>query len=101
MATAQQARPSTKQHDPDKSNAQSAILLAAAVLVVAVFAILFGLQTLVWLNSKHWASINPWIGDTPQPLATVASASGDLPPLPGKKSAKVAKPAQLKAYDYE
>jgi hypothetical protein len=62
---------------------------------------MFGLQTLVWLNSKHWASVDSWLADTPQPLSALSAPTADLPPLPGGKSAKAAKPAQLKAYDYE
>jgi hypothetical protein len=95
-----QTSPPTKL-EPDKSNAQSAILLAAIVLVVAILAVLFGLQTLIWLNGRHWASVNPWLADTPQPLAVAAESLGDLPPLPSDKRAKKATPVQLKAYDYE
>lgn len=85
--------------DPEKSGAQSAILLAAGVLVVAVFGILFGLQTLVWFNAKRWTSQDPWLADTPQPLATTP-APPDVAPPPGKNG-KTPKPPQLKAYDYE
>jgi hypothetical protein len=89
--------------ESEKSGAQSAILLAATVLIVAVLAVLFGLQTLVWVNSRHRTSLDPWLADTPQPLPPVSATQGDLPPLPGDKGgkAKPVKPAQLKAYDYE
>jgi hypothetical protein len=87
--------------ESEKSGAQSAILLAVAVLVVAVFGVLFGLQTLVWFNTKRWISQNPWLGDTPQALATTASAPPDVAALATGKNGKKAKPPQLKAYDYE
>jgi hypothetical protein len=87
--------------ETDKSDARSAILLAAAVLVVAILAVMFGLQTLVWMNSKHWGSVDSWLADAPQPLPAPSAVPVDLPPLPGGKNAKAAKPAQLKAYDYE
>jgi len=89
--------------ESEKSDAQSAILLAAAVLIVAVLAVSFGVQTLVWVNSRQWTSVNPWLADVPQPLPPISASQGDLPPLPGDKGAKAkpAKPAQLKAYDYE
>ena len=91
--------------DSEKSGAQSAIILAVIVLAVAVLSVLFGLQTLVWLNAKHWASIDPWLAETPRPLpaAEPAAPSGPAPPAVDQKAkpAKPAKPAQLKAYDYE
>ena len=79
------------------------MLLAGAVLVVAAFSILFGLQTLVWLNTKHWASQNPWLLDTPKALPPPSGPPPVPEPLPTDKSGKgkVAKPAQLRAYDYE
>ena len=52
--------------EDEKSSAQSAILLAAAVLLVAVFSVMFGLQTLVWFNTKRWTLQNPWLAETPQ-----------------------------------
>ena len=88
-------------NDTEKSGAQSAILLAAAVLLVAVFSIMFGLQTLVWFNAKRWTSQDPWLADTPQPLPPSAAATPDLAPLATGKDGKKAKPPQLKAYDYE
>jgi hypothetical protein len=90
--------------DNEKSGAQSAITLSVIVIAVAILSLVFGLQTLVWLNTKHWASVDPWLTDTPQPLpASDSSVAAGLPPPPGKKdkSAKPAMPPQLKAYDYE
>jgi hypothetical protein len=100
MATAPEV-PRPVKVETDKSSAQSAILLAVAVLVVAILAVMFGLQTLVWTNSKHWASVDPWLADAPQPLPAAPAITPNLPPLSGNKNAKPAKPPQLKAYDYE
>ncbi|HWF39440.1 MAG TPA: hypothetical protein VG322_13025 [Candidatus Acidoferrales bacterium] len=89
-----------KKRDNEESAAQSAIVLAGVVIVVAVLAVLFGLQTLVWINAKHWASLDSWLNDTPQPLSSSANA---LPPTPAPldKKGKAIKPVQLRAYDYE
>jgi hypothetical protein len=88
--------------DSEKSGAQSAIILAVIVLAVAVLSVLFGLQTLVWLNAKHWASIDPWLAETPQPLPASESAAAARPAAPAvDQKGKPTKPAQLKAYDYE
>ena len=91
--------------DSEKSGAQSAIILAVTVLAVAVLSVMFGLQTLVWLNAKHWASIDSWLAETPQPLPAAQPAA---PPEPAAaavdrkgKASKPAKPARLRAYDYE
>ena len=70
------------------------------MIVVAVVAVLFGLQTLVWINANHWASVDPWLNDTPQPLPSSANALPP-PPAPLDKKGKPIKPTQLRAYDYE
>jgi hypothetical protein len=100
MASTPKVRTRVAGDDSEKSGAQSAILLAAGVLVVAVFGILFGLQTLVWFNAKRWTSQDPWLADTPQPLSP-ASAPPDAAPPATAKNGKTPKPPQLKAYDYE
>jgi hypothetical protein len=92
-----------KKRDSEESAAQSAIVLAGVVIVVAIVAVLFGLQTLVWINAKHWASLDPWLNDTPQPLASSASVLPP-PPVPVDKKGKPVKPSgppQLRAYDYK
>jgi hypothetical protein len=101
MASAPKTSPQAIANDPEKSNAQSAILLAAVVLIVAVLSVMFGLQTLVWFNAKQWTSQDPWLADTPQPLPPATSAPPAVTPPASGKNAKSAKPAQLKAYDYE
>lgn len=87
----------------ETSGPESAIALAAVVVVVAIIAVMFGLQTLVWINAKHWASVNPWLNDTPQPVSASASASSTPPasPVALDKKGKPVKPAQVRAYDYE
>ena len=86
----------------ESSAARTAILLAAGVLVVAAFTVAFGLQTLVWLNAKHWASVNPWLREVPKPLAAPEAPPSALPaPATSAASSKQAKPNQVKVYDYE
>lgn len=99
------AEASTTQVTTEKTEsnaARTAILLAAGVLVVAAFSVAFGLQTLVWLNAKHWASVNPWLREVPKPLAAPeAPASAPSTPATSAASSKQAKPNQVKVYDYE
>jgi hypothetical protein len=83
--------------DNEKSGARSAIILAAVVMMVAVLSVEFGLQTLVWLDAKSWASLNLWLKDVPQSLGQPS----DLAPLPSAKPSSRAKPTQLVAYNYE
>jgi len=68
-------------------------MLLILVFVVAGFTVKYGLQTLTWIEGKLWSSDNPWIANVPQPLS---QALAPLPPLPG-----AAKPALVKAYNYE
>jgi hypothetical protein len=69
-----------------KSSSLFAILLAIGVIVVAIFCVTYGLQTLAWIESRQWSNVNPWLRAIPQPLPTVQ------PPAKGE---------QVKAYDYE
>jgi hypothetical protein len=79
--------------DQDKSSARPAIILLILVFVVAGFTVKYGLQTLTWIEGKLWASDSPWLQNVPQSLAQPLAP---LPPLPG-----AAKPALVKAYNYE
>jgi hypothetical protein len=97
MAEASTARVTIER--AESNAARTAILLAVAVLAVAVFSVAFGLQTLVWLNARHWASVNPWLREVPKPLAAPATPI-PTPPVPAR-STKQTKPNQVKAYDYE
>lgn len=91
----------------ESSAARTAILLAAGVLAVAAFSVAFGLQTLVWINAKHWASVNPWLREVPKPLnAPEAPAPAPPPAAPAPAATKsspkqAAKPDQVKVYNYE
>jgi hypothetical protein len=76
--------------DQEKSSARPAIILLLVVFLVAGFSVKYGLQTLTWIEAKLWSSDNPWLANAPQPLAQL------LAPLPAP-----AKPAQVKAYNYE
>ncbi|HVB58788.1 MAG TPA: hypothetical protein VNE63_20480 [Candidatus Acidoferrales bacterium] len=84
----------------EKSGARPAIVLAAVALVVAIFLVEFGLQTLVGISSKRWAAVDPWLGEVPQ--AFPSTQPGDLASQvangsPRKKTAL----DKIKAYDYE
>lgn len=79
--------------DQDKSSARPAIILLILVFVVAGFTVKYGLQTLTWIEGKLWSSDSPWLANVPQPLSQPLAP---LPPLPG-----AAKPALVKAYNYE
>jgi hypothetical protein len=79
--------------DQDKSSARPAIILLILVFLVAGFTVKYGLQTLTWIEGKLWNSDSPWLANVPQPLA---QSLAPLPPLPG-----AAKPALVKAYNYE
>jgi hypothetical protein len=80
--------------DSEKHAARNAILLLLAVFLVAGYAIAFGPQTLVWLNTKRWASTNPWLRDVPQPLPAPTVQ-------PASPAAAAAKNMQVKAFNYE
>ncbi|MGC2421641.1 MAG: hypothetical protein WA405_08340 [Candidatus Acidiferrales bacterium] len=81
----------------ESSGAWSAVILAAVVVLLAAFIVEFGLQTLVWVDAKHWASVNPWLRTVPQQLATVPPPAG---PVPAPSTAPP-KTTHLKAYNYE
>lgn len=92
------------QDQEEKNGARSAVILAALVVVIAVYVGAFGLQTLVWIETHHWASENSWLADVPEalPAASDSADSGHLAPLPSSGSSKKpAKPEMLKAYIYE
>jgi hypothetical protein len=94
-----------KKRNSEESAAQSAIVLAAAVIVVAVLAVLFGLQTLISINTKRLAAVDPWLNDVPQPLQESGSPAAAPAPVAvsakGGRAAKPAGPPELRGYDYE
>jgi len=71
-------------------SARAAIVWAVVVVLVAAYAMEFGLQTLLWTESHEWASVNSSLSEVPQPLP----ASAALPPGNSKGTL-------LKSYDYE
>jgi hypothetical protein len=75
--------------EAEKSSATPAIVLALLAIVIAIFMVKFGLQTMTWVEGKMWAAQSPWLNFVPQPLPApaVAAAPGSGP--------------QLKAYDFE
>jgi hypothetical protein len=75
-----------KEETGEKQGARSAIILALLVVVVSIYCVAYGLQTLVWVEARQWVSVNPWLGEVPQPLPTTA------PSMKGTVA---------KAYDYE
>jgi len=74
----------------EKSGALTAIILAVLVVLVSAFCVAYGLQTLVWVEAKQWASVNPWLREVPQPL-----------PSSTPSATPAAKGTQVRAYDYE
>jgi len=87
MATPQSLEATVQMNDQaEKRGASFAIILALAVIVVAIFCVAYGLQTLAWLEARQWANANPWLRSVPQPLP-----SAQLP----------TKGEQIKSYDYE
>jgi hypothetical protein len=87
MAALEYLEATTQMNDEaEKDGARSAIILAILVVLVSVYCIAYGLQTLVWIEARHWADANPWLREVPQPLpAATPSTKGSV----------------VKAYDYE
>jgi len=64
--------------DLEKSSATSAIVLMFVVVAVAAYCMLYGLQTLAWIEGKYWASRDPWLNEVSQPLPAAAPAGPKL-----------------------
>src|ERR1700722_9752881 len=67
--------------DNEKSSSTAAIALAVLAIVVALFTVKFGLQTLTWVEGKMWARHSPGLTSVPRPLPAptpVASAGPQL-----------------------
>lgn len=73
--------------DPEKKSATLAIILLLVAILVGIFAMTHGLQTLAWAQWKWRASSEPWLLDVPDPL----------PPAPSMPS----KGPKVRAFDFE
>ncbi len=62
----------------EKTSAWPAIGLAAFAILVAIFSLKYGLQTLTWLEAKSLASSNAWVAEVPQPLAPTPAPTGKI-----------------------
>jgi len=80
----QRTQPTTE--ESEKNAARNAIALVAVVLLVAAYSMAFGLQTLIWFETHHWSSANPWIKEVPQALNSAAVTAGST---------------QMKAFDFQ
>jgi uncharacterized membrane protein len=60
------------EEEDDKGGARNAIILAIIVILVGAYCLMFGLQTLVWIQSKQSATANSWVGIVPQPLPSTS-----------------------------
>jgi hypothetical protein len=71
----------------DKTSVWPAIALAAFAILVGIYCVKFGLQTLTWIEGKSLASSNPWVLSVPQPLAQTPAPTGKID--------------QIKLYEFE
>ncbi len=77
----------------------SAMILMVIAVLIGVYSMAYGMQTLVWIEARQWASLNPWLNEIPMPLPDRVATS-TLPPQPPGKVTQP-KSTQLRAYDYE
>jgi hypothetical protein len=55
--------------EPEKKESSlTAIILLGVLVVVAWYSLAHGLQTLIVIEARQWASANPFLNETPQPL---------------------------------
>jgi hypothetical protein len=94
----------------DNTKTWPAIALAAFAIVVGIFCVKYGLQTLTWIEGKSLASSNPWVLTVPQPMAQAVGpvsapvASAPLSKAAASAAAKVAAAAKndlIKLYQFE
>jgi hypothetical protein len=62
----------------DKTSAWPAVALAAFAILVGIFTLKFGLQTLTWIEARSTASSNPWLLEVPQPLPQTPAPTGKI-----------------------
>lgn len=85
--------------DTEKSGTLSAMILMVIVVLIGAYSMAYGLQTLVWIEARRWASLNPWLGDVPVPLPGKVASPEVSPQLRGRTAQPQS--TQLRAYDYE
>ena len=97
------------EEEADKGGARNAIILAIVVILVGAYCLMFGLQTLVWIQAKQSATTNSWLGIVPQPLPSTSgnpsmamqSMIADAPKGAHGKDGGKAAPEQAKFFNYE
>jgi hypothetical protein len=97
------------EEEDDKGGARNAIILAIVVILVGAYCLMFGLQTLVWIQAKQSTTSNPWLGIVPQPLPTTTgnpamamqSMIADAPKGAHGKAGVSAAADQAKFFNYE
>lgn len=57
-----------------KESARATVILALVALAVGCYALLFGLQTLIYFEARHWAASAPFLRDVPQPLPSAVAS---------------------------
>ena len=82
--------------DSDKSSARFAIILTIAVILVAIIGLQYGLQILLAIESRSWASENPWLNDVPKPLPPPSA-----PPAAARSAKTLPNKNQIQLYQYE
>ena len=95
--------------EDDKGGARNAIILAMVVILVGAYCLMFGLQTLVWVEAKQWATANSWVGIVPQPLLSTSGnpsmamelTTADAPKGAQRKAGGKSAAGQPKFFNYE
>lgn len=89
--------------DEERGGTLSAIILAAVVVIVAIYMVAFGLGTLTWAGAKMAASRNPWVREVPNALPQPAAAPqlAEQPAAKSRKLVEQSKDVTLAAYGYE
>ncbi|MHB8526896.1 MAG: hypothetical protein ACYDD2_12155 [Candidatus Acidiferrales bacterium] len=58
-----------------KESARATIILALVTVAIAAYALLFGLQTLIYFEARHWAATTPTLNEIPRPLPSTAAST--------------------------
>lgn len=97
--------------DEEQGSGLTAMILVGVTILVAIFCIGYGLQTLQWIAGHQWARQNAWLYDTPKPVAsstssgataaTAAPAAELAADTKGKKSDAQSKGTDLTEYGYQ